>query len=110
VATLRYEGRKVRAWFPTGRSDDTHAGHAETSIMLALRPSAVRWDRLEAGTTTPLPELIDDLRGGGVRAVSPSGVLGDPTGATAAEGRRILGNWGEALLKAVEALAVDAMM
>jgi creatinine amidohydrolase len=82
----------------------------ETSVMLALRPSAVRLDRLEAGTTTPLPELIGDLRDGGVRAVSPSGVLGDPTGATAAEGRQILGNWGEALLKAVEALAPDAMM
>jgi creatinine amidohydrolase len=110
VAKLRYEGRKVRAWFPTGPSDDTHAGRVETSVMLALRPSAVRLDRLEAGTTTPLPELIGDLRDGGVRAVSPSGVLGDPTGATAAEGRQILGNWGEALLKAVEALAPDAMM
>ena len=34
--------------------------------------------------------LIDALRAGGVRAVSPNGVLGDPTGASAAEGEQIL--------------------
>jgi creatinine amidohydrolase len=30
------------------------------------------------------------LRAGGVRAVTPTGVLGDPTGATAAAGRELL--------------------
>jgi creatinine amidohydrolase len=30
------------------------------------------------------------LREGGVRAVSPTGVLGDPTGATAEEGKALL--------------------
>jgi len=30
------------------------------------------------------------LRSGGVRAVSPNGVLGDPTGASAEEGRALL--------------------
>jgi creatinine amidohydrolase len=30
------------------------------------------------------------LRAGGVRAVSPNGVLGDPAGASAGEGRALL--------------------
>jgi mycofactocin precursor peptide peptidase len=110
VAKLRYEGRNVRAWCPSGPSDDTHAGYVETSVMLALRPSAVRRDRLSAGVTTPLPELIGELREGGVRAVSSSGVLGDPTTASAEAGRRFLRAWSEGLLKAVETLALDAIM
>ncbi|TVT15356.1 mycofactocin biosynthesis peptidyl-dipeptidase MftE, partial [Amycolatopsis rhizosphaerae] len=73
VAKLRYEGRNVAAWFPRGSGDDSHAGHTETSVMLALRPSAVRRDRLAPGNTSPLPSLIDELRAGGVRAVSESG-------------------------------------
>jgi mycofactocin precursor peptide peptidase len=42
------------------------------------------------GNDAPLVELIDRLRAEGVRAVSPNGVLGDPTGATAEEGRVLL--------------------
>ncbi|WP_236788560.1 mycofactocin biosynthesis peptidyl-dipeptidase MftE [Amycolatopsis sp. GM8] len=110
VAKLRYEGRKVRAWMPSGPSDDSHAGRTETSVMLALRPESVRLDRLEAGNTRPLPELINPLRDGGVRAVSGNGVLGDPRGATADEGREILHGWGKSLLNAVAALATDVML
>ena len=40
--------------------------------------------------TAPLSALAADLRDGGVARVSPNGVLGDPTGATAAEGVRLL--------------------
>jgi mycofactocin system creatininase family protein len=110
VAKLRYEGRNVRAWFPTGPSGDSHAGRTETSVMLALRPSAVRLDRLEAGNIRPLADLIGPLRSGGVRAVSPNGVLGDPAGATAEEGRETLLRWVESLLNAVGTLASDVMM
>lgn len=66
---------------------DGHAGHAETSLVLALAPDRVHLDRVAPGVTAPVPDLLDRLRSDGVRAVSPSGVLGDPTGATAAEGR-----------------------
>jgi creatinine amidohydrolase/Fe(II)-dependent formamide hydrolase-like protein len=45
------------------------------------------------GNASPVGELIDDLRGHGVRRVSPNGVLGDPTHATADRGRQ----WIEAL-------------
>lgn len=103
VAKLRSEGRNVRAWFPRGPANDTHAGWVETSVMLALRPSAVR-PVGGPGVTTPLPELIDQLRAGGVRAVSPTGVLGDPSGASAQRGREILCHWTKSLAQALSSL------
>ena len=87
---LRAEGRDV-AWsgcvVPGG---DAHAGRTETAILLALDPSVVRLAAAEVGNTAPLQELMPVLTGGGVRAASPNGVLGDPRGATAAEGEALL--------------------
>ncbi|MCU0311758.1 MAG: mycofactocin biosynthesis peptidyl-dipeptidase MftE [Acidimicrobiales bacterium] len=90
VATLRAEGRSVRAWHASVPGGDHHAGRTETSIMLAVDPAAVRLDRAEAGITAPLADVIDDLRRGGVISVAANGVLGDPAGATAEEGARLL--------------------
>ncbi len=70
---------------------DAHAGRVETSIMLALAPDDVRLDVAVAGETRPLPEIMADLRANGIRPVSPNGVLGDPAGASAAEGTALLG-------------------
>jgi mycofactocin precursor peptide peptidase len=89
VSAIRGEGRRALAVFPTVRGD-AHAGRTETSLMLALSPDGVRLDRAAAGDTRPLGALLPELRAGGVRAVSPTGVLGDPAGATAAEGRDLL--------------------
>ncbi|MBS1843472.1 MAG: mycofactocin biosynthesis peptidyl-dipeptidase MftE [Actinobacteria bacterium] len=88
VERLRDEGRDVRAWSPSW-GGDAHAGRTETSLMLALAPESVR-DGCAAGNTAPLATLIDDLRAQGVRAVAPDGVLGDPTEASAAEGRWLI--------------------
>ena len=99
VSRLRGEGRDA-AWLPCRTSEDpadTHAGHAETSLLLHLHPELVRADLAVPGCLRPLPEILPALRDGGVAAVSPSGVLGDPTGATAAEGRRL---WDELLADA----------
>jgi creatinine amidohydrolase len=63
----------------------------ETSIMLALAPDDVRLAAALPGDTRPLREIMPDLSARGVRHVSPNGVLGDPTGASAAEGERLLG-------------------
>lgn len=93
VPQLRYEGRDV-AWLAcrtAESSTDTHAGHAETSLLLYLHPDRVRLEAAEPGCTQPLPEILPALREGGVAAVSPSGVLGDPTSATGVEGRRFWG-------------------
>lgn len=90
VATLRAEGRPVTVWSPRLRGGDSHAGHAETSLLLALCPEVVRLDRAAPGVTTALAELLPALRAGGLAAVTPNGVLGDPTGASAAAGRELL--------------------
>lgn len=80
-------------WHFMGREFD-HAGFVETSLMLAVS-DGVRMDLAERGLVT------DGMTGREVRrlgrmasksflSAAPSGVWGDPTGATEAEGRRIL--------------------
>lgn len=86
VARLRAESRDVEVFQPRWPGDP-HAGRPETALQLALRPSGVRMDRAVVGDTRPLGEVLPLLREGGVRAVTATGVLGDPTSATAAEGR-----------------------
>jgi creatinine amidohydrolase len=88
VARLREEGRDVCAWSPR-LGGDAHAGHTETSLMLALAPESVREGRAP-GNTAPLATLIGDLQVRGVRDVAPDGVLGDPTDASTTEGGRLL--------------------
>ena len=91
VSRLRYEGRDA-AWLSCRTSEspaDTHAGHAETSLLLHLYPELVRMDLAEPGCTEPLAQVLPALRRGGVAAVADNGILGDPTSATAVEGRRL---------------------
>jgi mycofactocin precursor peptide peptidase len=89
VGRLRAEGRDV-GWCPcTAGGGDAHAGHTETSVLLHISPADVLTDRWLAGNGAPLPELLPSMRRGGVAAVSRVGVLGDPTTATAVEGKRI---------------------
>ena len=90
VGRLRSEGRRCGAWNAGLPGGDPHAGRFETSVMLALCPAAVRMDAAAPGDRRPLSELMPLLREHGVRAVSPNGVLGDPAGASAAEGERLL--------------------
>jgi len=101
VRLLRSEGRDV-AWFAcSSEGADAHAGRAETSMMRALAPRRVREDGRGSGVTTPIAELMPRLVAEGVRAVSPSGVLGDPRGAGVEEGRRRLERMGRSLVAAI---------
>jgi mycofactocin precursor peptide peptidase len=89
VSRLRAEGRDA-GWSPcTVAGGDAHAGHTETSVLLHISPADVLTDRWLAGNGAPLSELLPSMRRGGVAAVSRVGVLGDPTTATAAVGKRI---------------------
>jgi mycofactocin precursor peptide peptidase len=97
AAQLRAEGRRVLAWWPVIPGSDPHAGHSETSIMLALHPHLVRLDDAVSGPTPPLAQLAEH----GVKALSETGVLGDPAGATAAHGRTILAELEADLVRAV---------
>jgi len=95
VARLVYEGREARAYAPCVPGGDPHAGRTETSIMLHLAPQLVRLDEAVAGPVPPLADLVRD----GVRRHSPSGVLGDPAGASAAEGERLIADLVEDLCR-----------
>lgn len=90
VAVLTAEQRPVSAWWPDLRAHvapgDLHAGRAETSLVLAIRPDLVRTEATVAGPSPTLAELVEH----GVRPLSPTGVLGDPGGASAGEGARLL--------------------
>lgn len=92
ASRLNEEGRMCLTWYgETGEADGgAHAGRAETSLMLALAPGDVRTGAAERGDVRPLAEIMPVLRERGVRAVSANGVLGDPAGASAAEGHRLL--------------------
>ncbi|MDT3445852.1 mycofactocin biosynthesis peptidyl-dipeptidase MftE [Pseudofrankia sp. BMG5.37] len=93
---LAAEGRRVLAWTPrtvvataargSGLAGDLHAGRVETSLLLHLAPELVR---LEAAARGPSPTTADLVRHG-VLPLSPSGVLGDPAGASADEGAALL--------------------
>ncbi|MDY7106139.1 MAG: mycofactocin biosynthesis peptidyl-dipeptidase MftE [Actinomycetota bacterium] len=109
VRTLVGEGRPVSAWFlPAPPGGDAHAGHTETSAMLALDPERVLAERAEPGARRPIGELMDDLRRGGVAAVAANGILGDPTGASAAEGEAIVAEWVAALERHLEQVGASA--
>jgi mycofactocin precursor peptide peptidase len=95
--TLTRESRRTLVWWPSVPGGDPHAGHVETSLMLALAPDEVRLDRAVAG---PVPAIAELVRAG-VQALSPSGVLGDPTRASVEEGRRLFDELAAQLLDAV---------
>ena len=99
VAQLESEGRRVLAWWPHVAGGDPHAGHTETSLMLALRPELVRLERAVAG---PIPSTAELVRCG-VQAVSASGVLGDPRTASAEHGAELFRGLADDLARAIHA-------
>jgi len=104
VMRLRGEGRAVTIWTPRLEGGDTHAGHTETSMLLALDPAVVRLDRLERGDPRPLAEILPALRAGGLRAVTANGILGDPTTASGEAGEQFLAELVDSLDAVVVAL------
>lgn len=108
LETVASEGRRAVGWWPAvPPGGDLHAGRTETSVLLALAPELVRLDRAAPGATEPLHVLWARMRAGGVRSVSANGVLGDPTGASAAEGRVTLAAWIDDLHETLHGLCGD---
>ncbi len=100
---LLADGRAVLAWSPTLPDGDLHAGRVETSLMLALAPGFVAMERAEPGFMgRPSQSVFTD----GVQSISQNGVLGDPTGATAEEGRSLLASLTSSLAAAVDAWVI----
>jgi len=102
VRLLQNEQRRVLAWWPQIPGGDAHAGHTETSMMLAISPELVRMDDAEVGNMEPIADLMDLLRTRGTGAVSSNGVLGDPRMATATHGRSLLTRLSIDLVSAVD--------
>ncbi len=92
------EHRNVLVWWPELPEADLHAGHTETSIMLAISPGLVRTQRAVAQAAPAMSELVQR----GVKRFSASGVLGDPTNASAVAGRRIIDRLESSLFDAVQ--------
>jgi mycofactocin system creatininase family protein len=84
-------------------SRDVLATSLQLELDRSLDRSRVRLDLAEAGATEPIHELMPALRSGGVRSVSPNGVLGDPAGASAEHGRAAL----ETLVRDLTATVAD---
>ena len=66
--------------------------------MLAIDPGLVRLELAEPGPDAD----IADLRKRGIKAISSSGVLGDPSGASGGEGERFITGFVEDLVHAIE--------
>ena len=65
----------------------THAGHLETSIVLAIDPDVVEMERAVCGKVDLGYDTEDKLHEVGMHNLSPTGILGDPTKSTAEAGR-----------------------
>ena len=61
AAVFREERRHALIWWPHLPEGDPHAGHTETSLMLALAPDQVRF---EAATSGPVPTIAELIRHG----------------------------------------------
>jgi len=69
----------------TGLGDQIggHADIAETSLMMAIQPDAIRAQDMQPGYTGPMgPPQRERVFREGVDTISENGVLGDPRGAT----------------------------
>jgi len=95
---FEHEGREVLIWWPRLPDGDPHAGHTETSLMLALAPEDVRAERSAVG---PIPAMVDLIRYG-VQPISETGVLGDPTDASAEHGAELFTSLADHLAAAVD--------
>ena len=75
--------------------NDVHAGEIETSTSLAIRPRLVRKDRLQMEVPQFTSRYLDFTSKRGVswyahtHKISASGVMGDPTLATAEKGEKM---------------------
>lgn len=68
----------------------SHAGMSETSMALAARPDLVRMDRASPGFMGDAYGADAKMGLEGTKSVTPTGVFGDPSQATAASGREYL--------------------
>ncbi|TFD85936.1 mycofactocin biosynthesis peptidyl-dipeptidase MftE [Cryobacterium serini] len=107
VSLLLDEGHAV-AWAPCAVTrGDAHAGITETSILLHLDATLVDLASIVPGATTPMSALFGRLKSEGVRAVSPTGILGDPTKATATIGAALMAEMCDGVQRRILGESID---
>ena len=96
-----WEYGRVPSHLPPGA--DIHAGFEETCITLALMPDVVRTEEIRRPETEPVLDgaVQRDLDLIGLHLARPTGVWGDPSGATAGHGATILDSVLEHVLPAI---------
>jgi creatinine amidohydrolase len=83
-----------------------HAGHSETALLLALAPETVHMDRAAANFPPVFPSKVLSADGRPAcawtaRDFGPSGVIGDPKGATREQGLDILDTLSDSWVQAI---------
>ncbi len=97
-SALQFENITHNVWsLPAYEGGDMHAGHTETSVLLHIAPEMVDMSRAEQGATGTASDLIAAMREGGVAAVSPNGIIGDATTATAEHGVSVMSLYARSL-------------
>lgn len=90
-SALEFEKITHSIWsLPSYKGADMHAGHTETSVMLHIAPERVDMSRAVAGNSGNPADIISSMRSGGMKSVSPNGILGDPTHATPEHGAEVM--------------------
>jgi creatinine amidohydrolase len=103
ASALQHENIAHHVWsLPTYKGGDMHAGHTETSVLLHIAPHVVDMTRAEQGATGAASELVASMRNGGVAAVSPNGIIGDATTATAEHGAAVMLLYSRSLVQTLE--------
>lgn len=83
----------------------THADEIETSMVLYMRPAAVRMDKAVADGLPPGKGPLTRIAGNPQGHYSPSGVFGDASLATWQKGERVVEAMVSEMLKEIDALA-----
>ncbi|MEH6567103.1 MAG: creatininase family protein [Halopseudomonas sp.] len=92
-----------------------HAGHGETAVLMQLAPETLHMDRAEAHYPPPFPcPTLSSTRPAAAwtaRDFGPSGVIGDPTGATPEQGAQLLeqlsSQWAQAIAEVHQARWIE---
>jgi creatinine amidohydrolase len=95
-------GKMQEAAVEMGISREAVGGHAcagETSIMLAYRPDLVRMKEAKPGYIGPFTTMYQRK---GFKAVSPTGVMGDPRPSTKEAGELMIEKITEMYLTAIK--------
>lgn len=90
---------------PSYSGGDMHAGHTETSLMMHIAPQHVHLERIENLSSSE--STVEQLRLVGVQGVSASGVIGNPSTATARHGQDVLHLYVRSLVERMNSCAAE---